>query len=287
MQAVAAQDWRAAGHAGGDFGTNLLMGGMAMQKPANAVGIFGGRLAKTADHAALAKAEEMAAQGVPREQIHADTGWFRGVDGKWRFEIDDSNAQLLASSSEMKEGTSRPLGSVYRHPDLFSAYPDMAETPFAVTQAYRPGEGAIAKLPDGRHAVVAGYEPGRVTKSDLGIVDVLPHENQHLIQSAEGFSPGGSYNLLQHEREALIREKMDWMRPVDDANGVPWRDTWDKAAAAVDSPSGRMDAYTRKAGEVEARTVQKRMDMTPDQRRARPPWLDYDVPENQQIVRFR
>ena len=44
--------------------------------------------------------------------------------------------------------------------------------------------------------------------------------------------------------------------------------------------------YRNSSGEVEARTVQKRMNLTPEERRARPPWLDYDVPEDQQIVRF-
>lgn len=47
-----------------------------------------------------------------------------------------------------------------------------------------------------------------------------------------------------------------------------------------------MSAYNRTAGEAEARLVQKRMDLTPKERRARPPWLDYDVPESDQIVRF-
>jgi len=43
--------------------------------------------------------------------------------------------------------------------------------------------------------------------------------------------------------------------------------------------------YKRLAGEVEARAVQKRMDLTPQQRAERAPWLDYDVPIDQQIVR--
>jgi hypothetical protein len=43
--------------------------------------------------------------------------------------------------------------------------------------------------------------------------------------------------------------------------------------------------YQRLAGEVEARTTEKRMDMTPEQRAARPPWLDYDVPEAQMIIK--
>jgi len=42
--------------------------------------------------------------------------------------------------------------------------------------------------------------------------------------------------------------------------------------------------YNRIAGEVEARAVQARRDLTPEQRQSRPPWLDYDVPEGQQIV---
>ena len=70
-----------------------MVGGLAAPKPAaNAVGIFGGRLAKTADQAKLAQAEKMAAEGAPREQIWSQTGWFQGPDKKWRFGIDDSNS---------------------------------------------------------------------------------------------------------------------------------------------------------------------------------------------------
>ena len=47
------------------------------------------------------------------------------------------------------------------------------------------------------------------------------------------------------------------------------------------------EGYRRLAGEGEARTTQKRIDMSADERRARYPWLDYDVPEEQQIIRKR
>lgn len=46
------------------------------------------------------------------------------------------------------------------------------------------------------------------------------------------------------------------------------------------------DLYHRSAGEVEARNVQKRMDMSAAERRAKAPWLTQDVPDEQQIVRF-
>ena len=45
------------------------------------------------------------------------------------------------------------------------------------------------------------------------------------------------------------------------------------------------DKYERLAGEAEARNVQSRMNMTPEQRQATPPWQSLDVPENELIYR--
>lgn len=55
---------------------------------------YAGRRAKNADLAALERAEQMEEQGADAETIRRDTGWFRGMDGKWRFEIDDSGMQF-------------------------------------------------------------------------------------------------------------------------------------------------------------------------------------------------
>jgi hypothetical protein len=46
------------------------------------------------------------------------------------------------------------------------------------------------------------------------------------------------------------------------------------------------DSYARLAGEAEARNVQTRMDFTPKQRQAQPPWETLDVPEDELIVRM-
>lgn len=55
---------------------------------------FGGITARTADHAALTRAGEMMAEGKSNEEIRKETGWFRGVDGKWRFEISDKDMEI-------------------------------------------------------------------------------------------------------------------------------------------------------------------------------------------------
>ena len=54
---------------------------------------FAGRNANRADQEALARAEEMERAGEDAEQIRQETGWFRGADGLWRFEIDDSTME--------------------------------------------------------------------------------------------------------------------------------------------------------------------------------------------------
>lgn len=46
------------------------------------------------------------------------------------------------------------------------------------------------------------------------------------------------------------------------------------------------EAYRSLLGEIEARNVQRRLDMSPEERAATPPWETESVPENRQIVRF-
>lgn len=192
--------------------------------------IFAGRAAKTADHAALAKAEQMAASGVPREQIWNDTGWFKGVDGNWRFEIDDSKAKINSDGADFV-----PAGQIYNHPDLFNAYPRLAD--IQVHESRGIGYGAYSRPVD-------GSDPGAIRIDRYGPPPnrVAVHEFQHAVQDAEGFASGGSQ--------------------LSDS------------------------AYQRLAGEVESRAVEKRRLLSPEKRSARPPWLDYDVPEAQQIVRM-
>ena len=58
---------------------------------------FAGERAETADLEKLQAAQEMEKQGIDAERIRQETGWFRGMDNKWRFEIDDSKAKYEAA----------------------------------------------------------------------------------------------------------------------------------------------------------------------------------------------
>src|SRR5690606_30485040 len=56
---------------------------------------FAGIGAVTANMETLRKAHELAQSGASPAFIQKETGWHRGVDGRWRFEISDDKAMFL------------------------------------------------------------------------------------------------------------------------------------------------------------------------------------------------
>ena len=104
--------------------TGGLLAGAAGMVPKGAVfGTFAGSRAKTADLDALNVAKSMQKKGQSRDEIWNETGWFKDVDGNWKFEIDDSMARMR----EVAEPKVTP-GKIYRaedimeHPELYAAY---------------------------------------------------------------------------------------------------------------------------------------------------------------------
>lgn len=252
---------------------------------------FAGEKAKTADLDALARAKVMEMEGAKREDIWTETGWFRAPDGRWKWEIDDSNAQLTG------KGAGR-LDRVLNHGGLYDAYPDIAKTKteplpsflgmdMLIGGGYRPPQPKWFGLTTDRGSLVYSRQ---FTGADR--VGKILHEGQHAIQARENFADGGSSRtaaegLSAAEKKTLIdnevRSRMDRVSYIKQQNILDEYEAGVRRRAAqnIDTLT-----YNVLAGEVEARAVEKRMDLTPEQRRSRPPWLDYDVPEDQQIVRF-
>lgn len=86
---------------------------------------FAGRTAQNAPVQALVKANDMASKGVGSEQIRKDTGWFKGQDNRWRFEISDEKAKL--KEVKFKSGQVFKLEDILDHPQLFAAYPGLRD----------------------------------------------------------------------------------------------------------------------------------------------------------------
>lgn len=281
-------------------------GGMASPKPAGALGIFGGRMAKTADQAALAKAEQMAAAGASRDAIWHETGWFQGVDGKWRFEIPDGASRL--NPRKYGEGIPdqpnvAPAADQLWHEDLYNAYPGL-----------RTQEMTVKKGSDGgRHSSDGNIEI-RPASAASGR-SVALHEMQHAVQQIEEFTPGGSpQSLWNHSNPEISNAvKAEWDRLMSPISKEEFEKTysrgWEPTPEQIDQAyleyvTGTLKArrdpyniankaaqetaaqtvYKRLAGEVEARNVQKRMNMSVDERSELPPWWSQDVPDARQIV---
>jgi len=86
---------------------------------------FAGQNAATADTHALATAQQRLEAGEDAEAVRQDTGWFKGKDGKWRFEINDKDAKLigLRDDGNGKAHQYGDLVEVLDHPALFAALP--------------------------------------------------------------------------------------------------------------------------------------------------------------------
>ena len=245
---------------------------------------FAGENAKTANHSLLAQAKSAVANGANPEEIRKQTGWFQGVDGKWRFEIDDSQVQV-------KNALGKTIGEVLDAPLLFKAYPDLAQI-------------AVQKLHD-------EYSKGEYNRLDnfIGVNNkltedelksVLLHELQHAIQMRENFARGGSNATKNHliqmkERELeQLRDDAISLRKLDkEARYLQWQADGIKLAQL--NKQGRIDvenselfynflANSPQAKEIEA-IYEHLLTETDKQKQQQiihsliPAWLENDIPK--------
>ncbi len=138
---------------------------------------FGGRNAARANMASLEQAQQMEEQQVDAETIRQLTGWFRGADDKWRFEIDDSGMRF-EPRGDLNFGD--PDYQRYRElrNRLEAEMLDLGGTPLTEAEHAEFSELATRYSDYYRRPGVRG--------------DTLVHEIQHAIQAQEGFAGGSS-----------------------------------------------------------------------------------------------
>lgn len=190
---------------------------------------YAGERAKTANVQALRDAQEMEAIGADMESIRRATGWHKGKDEKWRFEIDDSGAEyrkhgdarLLQeegyrrlmkltdkwAASYEKGGAALTEAEENEMEALQEEYSDRVweekyelqdflkhEKLFEAYPMLRHATLKFQKLDDGTNGYYSGQDNTIVLSTDLiGKPEkTLLHEIQHAIQAYEGFSGGTS-----------------------------------------------------------------------------------------------
>lgn len=177
---------------------------------------FGGERAKSADKTSLATAKQLDADGKDSEEIRQKTGWHKGYDGKWRFEIDDSELEVDLSGvstarkpivqqkelmdkmmkGELNEDEEQLLddisdyspeyiNDIVKHDKLFAAYPQLGNIRFE----FNDGIDGLGSYNSSERLIKLNSKlremPGQLKST-------LAHELQHAIQHEEGFAEGSS-----------------------------------------------------------------------------------------------
>ena len=185
---------------------------------------YAGRNAENADLNALHEAERYEMQGVDAETIRQKTGWFRGADGKWRWEIDDSGTETdtkwnflrnpdakrynelfekaylydTATAEDLNElqildknlkGVRKSplyLDEIVKHDKLFEAYPALRDVKVRFEANTGNKEGSYHPE-ENKFILRTGLklEPEKLKNT-------LIHEIQHAIQEQEGFARGAN-----------------------------------------------------------------------------------------------
>lgn len=254
-----------------DLASNMMVPGTFIG-PKGLARLFGDDAAK----GMLATAESKLAQGVPKESVFQELGVFKGPEGKWRYEIDDSGAMYRGS----KAAGSSYADKVMPHPQLFDALPELT------TRTVRevPSVGGIKGNYDEALGEVTLYGPNKAS--------TMLHEMQHAVQSVEDFARGGSTSVSEWASPKYRKELLKLAQEIMDEPPPSYELFWGKertpegeaaynkfleqfnskqaqkerwAAAQQGAP---IRAYERLAGEAESRAVQDRMLMNIDERRA-------------------
>ena len=207
---------------------------------------------------ALEMARELEAQGKSVKAIRLATNWERGVDGKWRYEIMDGKYSHPKDDDITKKRYR--LADILDNADLYKAYPylkDMGVEYDPTLKYYGLYNGKSIKI--------------NSLRTEEQIASTLMHEVQHAIQVAETFaiSEAPNYSIaetLDKEVDNLVKEFKDTPNANILRKGYLLYKIVKNAINSAKGANKADDAYHKLAGEVEARNVQKRMSMTPEQR---------------------
>lgn len=192
---------------------------------------YAGKNANGANLESLREAQEMLSAGADMESIRKATGWHEGMDGKWRWEIDDSKMEYHRAGDALF-GRNHPEYAEQQRLEQKMLYGELTDTEQArlraltetwgrernrLSERVERGNARLEDVldheelfrayPQLRHVRVVfdempkgvlgsfSAEGNQITISeDLRDApqDVLIHEIQHAIQNAEGFAKGSN-----------------------------------------------------------------------------------------------
>ena len=236
----------------------------------------------------LSVARKMEEEKKDAKAIKMATGWERGADGKWRYEMPDAKIKdtmdvggghIVKRYEDDMLWNGGKLSKVIDAPELFKAYPQLKDV-LIDTDAIMNDMPSNGEYNSKTNTITIHADELKYMNS------ILNHEIQHAIQDIEGFAKGGSPILVRGEVKKRFDEVTKQIKQLR-AEGKE-----DEAKALIEKNRGLYNAYQKNddynsykslAGEVEARNVSARLNMTPEERRKSLAESTEDVARKDQI----
>ncbi|WP_337482202.1 LPD23 domain-containing protein [Prevotellamassilia timonensis] len=256
---------------------------------------IGEKGAERADHADevntrldnLGVAREMEAGKKDARAIKMATGWERGADGKWRYEMPDAkiketmdiDGHVVKRFDEDMLWNDGKLADVVDAPELFKAYPQLKETRI-VTDAVTGDMPSAGDYNAKTNTITIHADELKYMNG------ILNHEVQHAIQKIEGFARGGSPAMVRSEIKRQMAEVTKQVRQLRaEGKEAEAKELIKKNRGLYEASVGDDDfgSYKSLAGEVESRNVERRMGMSAEERRASLAAETEDVSREDQI----
>ena len=247
--------------------------------------IFGGEKALGANKAKLEKAKDMAKNGAKDDEIWAKTGWYKDIDGKWKFEINPKGGELNKSAFDnhmaKEKAIEKEISELEKTIDDWgnTTAKERVEAREKIDELTQSKYKLSIKLGDFLYdeALYKAYPQFKDTTikftsidGDLGtsfggkillnknmdiaqMKSVLYHELQHEVQYVEDFGVGGTGYFDKAKIKELVEKH---------PNDTQLKQLYDEIENgwAVDEDNA-FNVYQKLAGEAEARNVQARQAM--------------------------
>lgn len=186
-------------------------------------------------------ARDMETAEKDTKTILLSTGWQRGADGKWRYEVPDGELKITSSKNA-------DLEDVFEDPELFKAYPELKNigVMLGIHSSFN-NSGAYTPFVDQSAQDMMDILPEiKVRATDIdNAKSVLIHEIQHAIQHIEGFAKGGEPGVIASLKIGEDAFKKIFPKLEDNFKKLEWehqerqRQYWATESREIKEPKNR------------------------------------------------
>ena len=234
---------------------------------------YGGPTAKTVNNSLFVQAIEMENSGKNSEDIRQKTGWFRGMDGKWRFEIDDSKMRFYKATKQDINNIEEYKNNKIRYNGLSHKISNNTATA-EQQQKFKAAEKYIKEYETSKKLSDFVYHPEL-----FKLYPQLKEVNFYFdtISAKGAFYPDSNAIVINptlsqdEQRESVIHEIQHAIQHIEGFADGSTMAQWQKNGA--DSLTA-YNNYRNTAGEIEARDTASRINLNSEQRKNTRPNID-------------